>query len=229
MDPGIILINNAVRVMDIPFTIDNDMITIQGTDEFAFDQEAIAIIRALDLSSGQIKTDKSFCSVYRHSATEILFTWLTYPTQKSRIEKHEKHERHPIDKILENEQLQCTHVRFKYVISDGKTAGLDANDYLQEYRKWTCYYNSDSDSDSESESSFRTHEYIRFVEASPIVYTWKKETAHIIQQMVSFIISVYETPKYNINDTFAISYYKVSDDTIMCSVVCFHPWKRIIF
>ena len=203
MDPGIILINNAVRVMDILFTIEDDM--IQGPYEFNYNQAAIAIIRSMDLSSGQIKTDKSFCSIHRLSATKILFTWLTYPTQKTDTIKGYAH------KIMDSEQIQCTNVLFNYTI--GRRSGVDENAHLQEYIYRTCCCDSDSESDDDV--------YIKFFNASPVVYTWKKEVAHVVQGMLSYVIAMGGPQFYEVHDNWAFSYYKISDNTIMCSVVCF--------
>ena len=194
--------NNDVRVMDIPFTIESDM--IEGPDEFNYNQEAIAIIRSMDLSSGQLKTDKSFCSINRLSATEILFTWLTYPTQQSDKVKGYA------DKIMETEQIQCTNVLFNYTI--GRRSKVDKNAHLQEYIMRTCCCcESDSDDDV----------YIKFGSASPIVYTWKKEVAHVVQSMLSYVIAMGGPRGSEVSDKWAFSYCKVSDNTIMCSLVCF--------
>jgi hypothetical protein len=111
---------------------------------------------------------------------------------------------------MESEQIQCTNVLFNYTI--GRRSGVDKNAHLQEYVYQTCCCcESDSDDD----------EYIKYFNVSPVVYTWKKEVAHMVQGILSYVIATGGPKGSEVSDTWAFSYYKISDNTIMCSLVCF--------
>ena len=150
--------------------------------------------------------DLSLCSVYRLSEHNILFTRVTFSKTIDYEENYEEEDE--IFLPLVRARLRCAHILFRYSIVESNLE--EESNYLQQY----CIWDSADDSDGESSSK-----YLKFTEASPVVYTWTKELAHSVQKFIVHILNTKDckgSSYFNVPEL-SCSLYKLSEDAVLFS------------
>jgi hypothetical protein len=150
--------------------------------------------------------DLSLCSVYRISEDAVLFTRIMFSKTVDYEENYEEEDE--IFLPFVRARLRCAHVLFRYSIVDSELE--EESNYLQQY----CIWDSADDSDGETGSK-----YLKFIEASPIVYTWTKELAHSVQKFIVHILFTKECKDLSCFNApeLSCSLYMLSDDAVLFS------------
>lgn len=143
-----------LRVADLPFTIDESKkadspvvveitsipVTLIDLKPSEIMTSAAAVVSSLietqyPVLPGEavrMKNEKSYASVYRKSASEVLFTWVTYPTQNERKAAEAESQaqiqaKTPSYIVLIEKGIQCANVIFKCTKSDENTMTFEFN------------------------------------------------------------------------------------------------------
>jgi hypothetical protein len=147
--------DKRLRVADLPFTIDES----KNADDKSANVEITSIpVALIDLKPSEImtsasaivsslletqypvlpgeavrmKNEKSYVSIYRKSVSEVLFTWVTYPTQNERKAAEAESQTQvqtklPSYAVLIEKGIQCANVIFKCTKSDQNTMTFEFN------------------------------------------------------------------------------------------------------
>jgi len=147
--------DKRLRVADLPFTIDES----KNADDKSANIEITSIpVALIDLKPSEImttaaaivsslletqypvlpgeavrmKNGKSYTSIYRKSLSEVLFTWVTYPTQNERkaaeAESHAQRQgKAPSYAVLIEKEIQVSSLIFKCTKSDENTLTFEFN------------------------------------------------------------------------------------------------------